>query len=314
MKLQGLVAATYTPFDEADDLNLGQIPAMVDHLVRYEVDGLYVCGSTGEGVSLSSEERRAVAEAYVAAVRKSSADSSRTLPVVVQVGHNSLREAQQLAAHAQSIGATAISANAPSYFKVNDVETLVDCMSSIASAAPTLPFYYYHIPVLTGSNVEVLQFLNHASQKIPNLAGVKYTAPTVHGYQDCLRWNDGKSDTLWGSDEMLLSALVVGCEGAVGSTYNVAAPLYQRIIRAFQANDLSLARDLMSRAVEMIRVIYQYPFHSAMKCILAMQGVECGQCRLPQRSITDEEVVSLQQQLESIGFFEWTKPTQESQS
>ena len=136
----------------------------------------------------------------------------------------------------------------------------------------------------------------------------KYTAPTVHGFQNCFRWRDGACDTLWGSDEMLLSALVVGASGAVGSTYNIAAPLYQRVITAFNANDLPLARDLMSKSVEMIRTIYKYPFHSAMKCILAMQGVECGQCRLPQQSITPEQHERLRDELTAIGFFEWSKP------
>lgn len=306
MKLKGLIAATYTPFTDSGELNLHQIPAMVEHLVRRQVDGFYVCGSTGEGVSMTSDERRATAEAYVSAAES----VAKSLPVVVQVGHNSLKEATELAKHAASIGATAFSANAPSYFKVTDVETLVDCMAQVASGAPDLPFYYYHIPVLTGADFEVLQFLKLAKKKIPNLAGVKYTALTAHGYQDCLRWNGGAIDSLWGSDEMLLSALVVGCEGAVGSTYNIAAPLYQRIIKAFQANELPLARDLMSKAVQMIRVIYGYPFHSAMRCILAMQGVECGQCRLPQKPMPANRVGDLQRDLESIGFFEWSKPTQ----
>ena len=128
MKLNGLIAATYTPFDENGNLNLSQVPKMVDHLVASKVDGLYVCGSTGEGVSLTSDERRAVAEAYLSAAKES---SEPAMPVVVQVGHNSLSEAEKLAEHAQAIGATAISANAPSYFKVTNVETLVSCMAKI---------------------------------------------------------------------------------------------------------------------------------------------------------------------------------------
>jgi N-acetylneuraminate lyase len=298
-QLSGLIAATYTPMLDDGSVNLGQIAPMVDHLRQNCVSGLYVCGSTGEGISLTGAERMAVAEAYV--------QESGEMPVVVQVGHNSLFEARDLARHAQEIGADAISANAPSYFKITDVETLVSSMQEIAAAAPDLPFYYYHIPHLTGAAIDMLDFLDAATDVIPNLAGIKYTAPTVPEYQQCLEWKEGKYEILWGADEMLLSALCVGARGAVGSTYNFAAPLYQRVIDAFDAGQLDVARELMSKAVVMVRTIYQYPFHSAAKAILKMQGVECGRCRLPQNGITPAQVDKLKTELEAIGFFTWSQ-------
>ena len=88
-KLEGLIAATYTPLNQDGTLNLSQIGPMVNHLRGQRIAGLYVCGSTGEGISLSGLERRKVAESYV--------QESGELPVVVQVGHNSLREACELA-------------------------------------------------------------------------------------------------------------------------------------------------------------------------------------------------------------------------
>ena len=179
-KLVGLIAATYTPLHRDGSLNLDPIPGMVDHLLESGVSGLYVCGSTGEGVSLTSDERRSVAEAFTAAANK-------RVPVVVQVGHNSVAEARGLAAHAQEIGADVISATCPSYFKVGNISALVDCMSEVASGAPELPFYYYHIPILTGSTIDMAGFLRQASERIPNLHGLKYTAPLLHEYQACLR-------------------------------------------------------------------------------------------------------------------------------
>lgn len=95
--------------------------------------------------------------------------------MIVQVGHNSLREAQELAKHAQQIGASAISATCPSYFKVASVQSLTLCMQELAAAAPETPFYYYHIPVLTGSSIDMVEFLTHADEAIPTLVGLKYT-------------------------------------------------------------------------------------------------------------------------------------------
>ena len=303
-RLSGLIAATYTPMKPDGSIWEAQIEPMVQHLAALGVDGLYVCGSTGEGISLTTAERCLVAEHFIAAAKP------HRLPVAVQVGHNSLREARSLAFEAQQMGADVVSANAPSYFKVQDVGLLTECMAEVASGAPDLPFYYYHIPHLTGSSVGVLDFLESATERMPNLAGVKYTAPTIHEYHACLQWGAERYDVLWGSDEMLLSALAVGATAAIGSTYNISAPLYRRVINAFASGQHESAREWMLRAVEMIRIIYRYPFHSAMKCILAMQGVECGQCRLPQARIDESDAKKLKADLERIGFFEWTRPDQ----
>lgn len=295
---RGLMAATYTPMHGDGTLHLDQVPRMVDHLQRSGVSGIYICGSTGEGMSLSSEERRAVSEAYVSAARGN-------ITTVVQVGHNSLQEARSLAAHAGQIGADVISATAPSYFKVDSVTTLADSMAEVAAGAPDLPFYYYHIPSLTGASLDMVEFLRLGADRIPNLAGLKYTTPMVHEYQACLELEGGRFDILWGCDEMLLSALVVGARGAIGSTYNIAAPLYERIMAAFEDGDLDEARRLQSRAVQMIRTIYRYPFHAAMKQILKMLGIDCGCCRLPQGRLTPSQFVDLKLDLEQIGFFDW---------
>ena len=300
LTLSGLTAATFTPMNPDGSIWYEQIGPLVEHLQQSGVSGLYVCGSTGEGISMTSAERRLVAESFVAAARP------HGLPVVVQVGHNSLREARELARHAGEIGATAISANAPSYFKVTAVDDLVECARTIATGSPDLPFYYYHIPHLTGARIDMIDFLERAASRIPNLAGIKFTAPTIHEYQLCVEWNGGQYDILWGSDEMLLSALSIGARGAVGSTYNIAAPLYRRVIDSFDEGDLNSARNWMGKAVRMVRSIYNYPFHAACKAVLEMQGVACGPCRLPLGNLQANQVESLRRDLDAIGFFDWS--------
>lgn len=273
-RLDGLIAATYTPFDDSSSLNVTVVGPMVEHLLGCGINGLYVCGSTGEGMSLSSDERKIVAEAYVRA-------ANGRVPVIVQVGHNSLVEARQLAAHAQEIGAQMISATCPSYFKVGTVADLVDCIAEVASGAPDLPFYYYHIPALTSSALDVVEFLRRAGDRIPNLAGLKYTDTKLFEFQECLELHDGRFDVVWGCDEMLLGALATGSLGAIGSTYNIAAPLYQRIIAAFRDGNRDEARRFQSLSVKMIRTLNHLPFHPAMKAVLDMQGFKVGGCRLP---------------------------------
>jgi len=300
-RLTGLTAATVTPLHEDGSLRLEHVGPMVDHLLKSGVRGLYVCGSTGEGVSLTNEERMATASAYVEA-------ADGRLPVVVQVGQNCLHSARELAEHAQSIGANSFSAMAPSYFKVNSIETLIDAIEHVAMGAPELPFYYYHIPALTGVDVDMVEFLNLAAKRLPNLVGIKFTTPGLHQFQRCLEFNNGKFDVQWGTDEMLLGALATGATGGVGSTYNIAAPAYIRIIEAFERGDFAEARQWQSRAVNLIQIMASVPFHSSLREILKLKGLDCGNPRLPLRGLTAAEKETLKDKLEAIDFFEWSEP------
>ena len=179
--LQGLVAATFTPLREDRSLHLEAIPPMVDRLAYQGIAALYVLGSTGEGASLTFDERCAVADSFVNA-------ASGRLPVIVQVCSESLMQARHLAAHASRVGADAISAVSPVYFKPDSVETLVASMAEIAGGAPELPFYYYHIPAVTGVGVSAVEFLKLAEQRIENLRGVKFTSQNVFEFQTCVEY------------------------------------------------------------------------------------------------------------------------------
>jgi len=177
-------------------------------------------------------------------------------------------------------------------------------MREIAGGAPNLPFYYYHIPVLTGSSIDVQQFMQLGGEQIPNLFGLKYTDTRLHEFQQCMKLQNQRFDVVWGCDEMMLGALASGSTGAIGSTYNIAAPLYLQLIEAFEAGDWNEARALQNQAIEMIGAIGTFPFHSAMKAVLGMLGYDFGTCRLPQRPLSAEEKSRLRDLLQQVGFFE----------
>lgn len=297
-RLQGLVAATYTPFDSSGAFNPAMVKPLVDTLIGDGIAGVYVCGSTGEGMSLSTSERKSVLESFVSAV-------AGRVPVIAQVGHNSIAESCELAAHAQQVGASAVSATCPSYFKVSDVDSLIACMAEVASAAAELPFYYYHIPSLTGSTIEMPVFLAEGVAAIPNLVGLKYTDTKLHEFQECLELSDGRFDVVWGCDEMLLGAMATGAVAAIGSTYNVATVLYKRLIDAFSAGDMEEARKFQSLSVSLVRTLNGYPFHPAMKALLGMRGLDVGGCRLPMGKLSSDDIQQLRRDLDSIGYFEW---------
>ena len=299
MRIEGLIAATFSPMNRDGSLNLSQVPGIVEHLIADGVAGLYVCGSTGEGPLMSGHERRQVAEAYVSA-------TAGRIPVIVQIGHDSLAEARDLAEHARDCGADAISAIAPRYFGCDSVDTLVSCLAEATRSVPDMPFFYYHIPALSGINFDMLELLHRAPRQLPGFAGIKYSALTIHEYQECLACAGDEYTILFGCDEMLLSSLVVGGYGAVGSTFNFAAPLYNGIIDAYRQSDLQGAQDLQLKSVKMIHMLYdRYRGQPGFKAIMSLLGHDCGPNRLPLRAVSDTDRRQLRKDLEQIGYFSW---------
>jgi N-acetylneuraminate lyase len=299
VKLVGLTAATHTPFDVRGDVDLSVIELQANHLLENRVHQVFVCGSTGESHSLNLGERMAIAERWSDVIR------GTELRMVVHVGTNCLTDAQALASQAEKCGATAVSALAPSYFKPKSLDVLIDCVASIAAKSPRTPFYFYDIPVLTGVHFSMPEFLGRAAARIPNLCGIKFTNPDLMAYQQCLRADSGKWDIPFGCDEFLLAALSLGGTGAVGSTYNFAAPIYHRLIRNFQNGDLPAARDEQFRSVRLVELLSKFGFMGAAKSVMAMLGVSVGPPRLPHTGLDAEQSSQLRTSLESMGFFDW---------
>lgn len=300
--ITGIVPAVFTPMNPDFSLNLGLVPELVEHLIHEKASALYVGGSTGEGPSLSADERMSVAEAYLQA-------AGGRLPVIIQVGHDSLKQARELARHAQEIGADAISAVPPSYFKIFSMEQLIDCLEEITAGAPELPFYYYHIPRLTGATIDVRQFLGQAGARLPTLNGVKYSNFTIFELQACAALQNGRFNMLFGSDEMLLSGLTGGAQGAVGTTYNFAAPLYQKIYAAYLQGELAKAQQLQGLSVELIQPLNRFGSPASIlpsaKAMMKIIGLDCGPIRLPHQSLTADQIDALQAAMLEIGFFDW---------
>lgn len=267
---------------------------MVEHVLGQDIDGLFVCGSTGEGPSLTARERRSVAEAHVDAC-------AGRVPVIVHVGHNSLEEARALAEHAAGCGADAIAATPPSYLKPDGVEGVLGCLERIAEGAPDLPLSYYHIPRLTGVELCVAELLEAAVERLPSLRGVKYSEPALDDLLACTRAADGRYEILFGSDEMLLAGLATGAAGAVGSTYNFLGPLYRSVIDAFERGDLGAAREHQLTAVRAVREILRFPPLPGLKAAMALLGADCGPPRRPLSPLTAEEVSALETGLRVAG-------------
>lgn len=295
--LTGLIAATHTPMKEDGSLNLAVVEKQAAHLLANKITAAFICGSTGEAHSLSLDERKQMTRRWSEVVQ------GTALKLVVHVGHNSLPEAQSLAADAARHGAHAISALAPNYFKPATVADLVDFCAEVAAAAPQTPFYFYDISAMTGVNLSMPDFLAQGGKRIPNLAGLKFTNSDFASLQLCLAQSDGAFNILYGNDEILLAALAFGVHGAVGSTYNLIAPTFHRLIAAFHRGDLAAARAEQLKTLAFVRICASFGYLPAAKAAMGLVGIDCGPVRLPLHALAGEQKSRLFDALRATGLF-----------
>lgn len=297
-KIFGLIDAPFTPFCANGDVNFEPIPAYAAMLARNGLKGVFINGSSGEGYMLTEDERMQLAEAWMKAVPKD-------FKVIVHVGSCCVRSSQRLAAHAQKIGAWGIGAMAPPFPKIGRIEELVKYCEEIASAAPQLPFYFYHIPAFNGAYLSMLDLLKAVDGRIPNFAGIKYTFESLYEYNRCRRYKDGKYDMLHGQDETILPCLAMGgAQGGIGGTTNYNGRVLTGILEAWAAGDLERARELQNYAQDVIDVICHYRGNIVGgKRIMKLIGLDLGPNRTPFQNVTDEEEQQFRRELEAIDFF-----------
>ncbi len=298
-KLTGLVAAPYTPMKKSGNIKYDTIKPYANLLANSGVSGAFICGTTGEGMSLSSEERMKVAETWQKQARPD-------FKIIVHVGHTSYAEAAKLAQHAQKIGCAAVGCQGPCFFKPPSTKELVEYCRLVAQAAEEIPFYYYHMPSMSGIYTPMADFLAEADGKIPNLAGIKFTYEDLMDFQKCIEAFNGKYDMLFGRDEILLLGLTLGAKGAVGSTYNYMPKAYLDIIELYEADKNDQAKALQQDIIKIIDILIEYGGGIVGgKAFMGLTGLEMGPCRIPLASRNGNTMDTLTKKLKQTKFFDY---------
>jgi N-acetylneuraminate lyase len=298
-----LIAATYSPMSEAGELNLNVIPEYSKFLRHNKISGVFINGSTGDFVSLSTQERREILNAW-------SRNRVDNFYLINHVGHTNLREAVALAA--DSVGkADAIAALAPYYFTPKTLDSLLEYCTQIAGAAPELPFYYYHIPVLTGVDMDMLEFSKRALQEIPNFAGLKFTEDNLEKFDAVRAFAGDTFEVYFGVDERFHSSLQAGATCWVGSTYNHLAPAYYKIAELKEAGLHEEAANLQQKAVRFVEILAGFGgFPGASKSFMRQLGQDMGASRFPHKTLLDSELKQVLEQFEPLGILPYLSETQ----
>ena len=269
-KLGGVYAATFTPFNKNGQVDPATLAKLINFLLDRKVTGNYVAGSTGEGILMSLEERKQVAEVAVEA-------SARRGKVIVHIGALATRDAVELAKHASRIGADAISA-IPPIFLTDGFDSVLYHYEAIA-AASGIPFIIYNIPGRSGYNMTLPEICRLA--EIQGIAGIKFTHTDLFLLQMIVSKFGDDFVVFNGHDPMLIGGLSLGAHGGIGSTYNLFPRHYAEILSNAKAGDWETARKWQFSANEFTAEIVKAKGLAICKYAMKWHGIDCGDVRAP---------------------------------
>ncbi|GFW52673.1 n-acetylneuraminate lyase [Trichonephila clavipes] len=300
---KGLISAPFTAFKPNGELNNDIYPQYVDHLLKQGVKGVFVNGTTGEGVSLTVQERKLVAEGWV------KAGKNKLEIIIIQIGANSIKDSRELAAHAETLDVNGIASLPPLFYKPQTNDHLIAYFKSISEAAPTLPVMLYHIPSYSSVEITLAEFMPKARKAIPNFCGAKYTSTEVRDLLNCHRLPGEPFKVLSGFEEVLLPCMSCGVTAAVGATYSFMGPLALRVMEAFNKGDIEKARKLQNQYLEAVQTMTRHG--QGIACYKAVMNIlgplDVGAPRIPLVPLSPEALSNIKEDLKKLKAEEWAK-------
>lgn len=289
-EFRGIYPALVTASTADGGVSVPGVAALVEYLIGKGVDGLYVGGTTGEGIYMTAAERQLLAETVLKRV-------NGRIPVIMHIASMSLNEAKLLARHAVDHGAAGIASIMPPMY--NTHASVVAYYKGLAAAVPETPFFSYILnPAI--NPVAVLQEL----LDVPNLHGVKYTGSNMYEMRLIMDMNAGRWITFSGMDEQAVYARMMGVHGFIGSTLNYIPGAYRAIFEAVGRGDYAAAQSMQEKANLVTKALYSVGFNGALRETLRIIGVDCGEPRLPAIALTAEGKAALRRALDQTDFAE----------
>jgi 4-hydroxy-tetrahydrodipicolinate synthase len=288
MKLGSIVTAMITPFDEDGALDTREAARIATWLVERGNDALVVAGSTGEGQTLSAQERKAI----IAAVK----DAVGTRAVVIaNAGSNDTRDSVASVAAAQEAGADAILAVVPYYNKPTQ-SGMIAHFGAIAQATP-LPVVIYNIPGRTGANM-LAETLLQLARTHANIAGVKESSGDLLQIGTILAEREPGFTVFSGDDHLFLPCLSMGADGVVGVASHLCSPQYRAMLDAYRSGDSAEAARIHRSLLPLVRALFATTNPIPVKWAMRELGFKTGECRLPLDAMPGALAERLRQLLE----------------
>lgn len=281
-----------TPLNERDRIDHPAVRQVVEFLLARGIDCLMVGGTTGEGMLLRVEERRALLTTVIDAVAGQS-------PVIAHTGCINTADTVELTRHAAAAGATAASVIAP-YFYTLDDESLFNHYLAAARAVPGFPVFVYAFPGNAKNDVSP-SLLERLIGAAPNIVGCKSSNPDLIRFQGYVRAGGEGFLPFNGVDGLMLPALALGSKAQVSGNSNVCPEAFGELYEAFQAGDLARARAAQAHINRIRAVLHDGITPAFFKLGLTLRGVPAGRVRPPMRELRDEEARAVERGLGELG-------------
>ncbi|XP_075982956.1 N-acetylneuraminate lyase-like [Anticarsia gemmatalis] len=290
--VEGILAPVFTPMNETGNVDLQVIPIYMAHLNKHRINGILVGGTTGEAMSLSVEERKALLEAWMLAAKPLGAK------VIAQVGGAPLPDVLKLAKHAEKIQVDAIMTLPELYYKPKSVYQLVSYLETVSKAAPTRPLIYYHFPMMTGVDGNMSQLFTSASSKLPNFKGAKADLGVAEQVADQL----AEDQTIFIANHHLAQAVLMGHESSIATVSNLFPDLVHQILDSVKRGEVTTAYTLQKRLNNLVDVIAaQGDFVPSMKAAMELvTGVPVGPPRSPLTPLRQNQQMIIKDTLLSL--------------
>lgn len=294
LELQGVMPALFTNYDSSGEVTTDGLEELLSFYIDRGCSGFFVGGSTGEGLLQNVEERARFTEAVAKTV-------AGEVPVIAHVGTMATADACELAKRAADAGADAAGSVLPIYYPM-DPDSTADYYRAIGEASD-LPLLIYYLANTANQPLDPDSFAEKLAS-IPRVAAMKYTSAELETFRQIIDLTDHRLSMIMGCDQMLLPALTLGADGAIGSTYNFMPEIFVGVYEKYLAGDLQKAQELMYRGFAVIHMMHRkYPMLAACREVLRMRGFDTGQPRRPLPSLTNDECKALRQDLEELEFF-----------
>ena len=278
-RLKGLYTAIVTPFDRDQRLRTDYVPELLEFQRKGGVDGVVVCGTNGEGTSLSVAERRTLLEAVMT--------HKGDLKVIAGTGTANLPETMELTQHAAESGADATLVLPPFFLKKVTEEGLADYFKRVLDAT-SIPTLLYNIPQMTAVTISggVLERL----QGHPNLAGLKDSTGDWNSTQRFIR-DYPELLVFCGNDLIAGKAWAAGAAGCISGSANSFPELCAAIRDAYRAGEeLDEAQAKLTAAAT---ALTKYPFIGYSKTVMARRGLPEMFVRSPLVDLSGDEATAL---------------------
>ncbi|MBQ8213891.1 MAG: dihydrodipicolinate synthase family protein [Clostridia bacterium] len=288
MKFEGVMPALITPMTKEGKLNKPVLKKLIEDLIAQGADGFYIGGATGEGIVISTDLHKELTRESIAIV-------NGRIPCIVHVARMNYQETLDLAQYAESVGAVAVSAIPPLFYKYGD-DGIYDYYKGLC-AAVKIPVVIYNNP---NTGVTFTTPLLVRLFSIENLTAIKWTN---YDFSSVLQLKDVVKDAniINGPDEMLMVGLAAGCDACIGTTYNFQLPLIKKIYNAYHAGDIDLARELQTKVSKIVQVMIPWNVIMSTKLILSKQGYDVNYPIYPMQAYTKEQEEQLMKELFAAG-------------